>query len=411
MTEKQFSFTKRTLEALPNAPKGKRETYLDTKTPGLQLRVTDSGVKTFVLRRRIRGGEPERVTLGRFPDLTIEQARRMADEYRPDLSEGKSVNAQRRAAKVQSVTLGEVLDDYLASRDLKESTAREYRALLTRYMSDWLKRPVLSITRDMVERRHQEASERSAAKANATMRVLRALLNYAAGKYEDAEGKPILSDNPVKRLSATKTWNRVERRRTVIKPHQLEAWFAAVQAEAEAHPVTGDYFQLVIMTGLRREEAARLKWTDVDFKAKTLTVVDTKNRDPHTLPLSDYLFDLLTRRCEADSTGVYVFPGSGRAGYLNTPAKAIERVTAQSGVEFCTHDLRRTFITIAESLDIPAYALKRLLNHRNSSDVTAGYIVIDVERLRGPMQQITDFILKAAGMKATAAVVSLRQTK
>jgi integrase len=59
---------------------------------------------------------------------------------------------------------------------------------------------------------------------------------------------------------------------------------------------------------------------------------------------------------------------------------------------FTLHDLHRTFITIAESLDIPAYALKRLLNHKDPNDVTAGYIVSDVNRLREPMQRITDFI-------------------
>jgi integrase len=57
------------------------------------------------------------------------------------------------------------------------------------------------------------------------------------------------------------------------------------------------------------------------------------------------------------------------------------------------HDLRRTFITIAESLDIPSYALKKLLNHRDPNDVTAGYIVIDAERLRKPMEDICSFIL------------------
>ncbi len=71
----------------------------------------------------------------------------------------------------------------------------------------------------------------------------------------------------------------------------------------------------------------------------------------------------------------------------------MEQVTRASGVEFTLHDLRRRFLTIAESLDIPHYALKRLANHRDSSDVTAGYIVADVERLRQPMQLIMDFIL------------------
>ena len=58
------------------------------------------------------------------------------------------------------------------------------------------------------------------------------------------------------------------------------------------------------------------------------------------------------------------------------------------------HDLRRTFITVAESLDISAYAAKRLVNHKMSGDVTAGYIIADVARLRDPMQKITDRLLE-----------------
>jgi hypothetical protein len=71
---------------------------------------------------------------------------------------------------------------------------------------------------------------------------------------------------------------------------------------------------------------------------------------------------------------------------------------------FSVHDLRRTFITVAESLDIPAYALKRLLNHRAAGDVTAGYIVIDVERLRRPMQHITDFLLTSGRVSESIPV-------
>ena len=82
-----------------------------------------------------------------------------------------------------------------------------------------------------------------------------------------------------------------------------------------------------------------------------------------------------------------------------------------SGVSFCIHDLRRTFATVAESLDIPAYALKRLLNHANGADVTAGYIVANVERLREPMQKITDYVLKSAGLKETAEVIQLKQAR
>lgn len=70
------------------------------------------------------------------------------------------------------------------------------------------------------------------------------------------------------------------------------------------------------------------------------------------------------------------------------------KVAELSGVSFTVHDLRRTFATTAESLDLPAYALKRLLNHKMTNDVTAGYIMRDVERLRKQMQRITDFLIK-----------------
>ncbi|CDZ77228.1 hypothetical protein BN59_03649 [Legionella massiliensis] len=68
------------------------------------------------------------------------------------------------------------------------------------------------------------------------------------------------------------------------------------------------------------------------------------------------------------------------------------KVVELSGVSFTVHDLRRTFATTAESLDLPAYALKRLLNHKMTNDVTAGYIMRDVERLRTPMQRIADHL-------------------
>lgn len=80
-----------------------------------------------------------------------------------------------------------------------------------------------------------------------------------------------------------------------------------------------------------------------------------------------------------------------------------------TGIQFTVHDLRRTFITIAESLDIPAYALKRLLNHKMSGDVTAGYIILDVERLRRPMQVIAEFILRQIRLKDASVVYLMEQ--
>jgi integrase len=82
---------------------------------------------------------------------------------------------------------------------------------------------------------------------------------------------------------------------------------------------------------------------------------------------------------------------SRKTQYLAYPEKALKHLTETSGIKFTFHDLRRTFITVAESLDISSYAIKRLVNHKNGSDVTEGYIIANHDRLRTPMQRITNF--------------------
>lgn len=81
----------------------------------------------------------------------------------------------------------------------------------------------------------------------------------------------------------------------------------------------------------------------------------------------------------------------------------------ESGVSFTSHDLRWAFIPIAESLDISAYALKRLLNHKMTNYVTVAYIITDVERLRIPMQKSTDYITAQFGVKQSALILPLQR--
>ncbi len=134
------------------------------------------------------------------------------------------------------------------------------------------------------------------------------------------------------------------------------------------------------------------------FQARTLHLPTTKNGDPLNLPLSAFLAGLLTKRKEEADGSPWVFPGPGKNGHLVEIKKFLLRVTTGSGVSFTLHDLRRTFITIAESLDVPYYALKRLLNHRANGDVTGGYIVVNAERLRVPVELVAARILELANV-------------
>jgi len=402
MSSNRFSFTKPLLESLQLALPGQRIIFHDTHkhAAGLQLRVSATA-KTFIVQRRVNG-MPERVSLGRFPLMTIEQARRAAAEVSATIAKGQSPAAERKRETLERKTLQEAFDDYMGRRTLKAQTVFDIRRCMNEVYPDWLKKPLQSITSEMVIKRHQSYGEaHSKARANLAMRYLRAIFNFAAVEYEDPQGHPIITVNPVKKLSATKAWHRVERRQSLIKSHELGLWWDAVQSLPS--PDIRDYLILLVLTGLRREEALGLRWDNVDLIGKTLTVQDPKNRKDHTLPLSDFLLNLLIQR-RAVSVSEFVFAdGEGRR--ISNFRYALASIEKVSQVRATPHDLRRTFATIAESLDIPAYALKRLLNHATGADVTAGYIVANVERLREPMQKVTDFILKAAGVCESAKII------
>jgi integrase len=387
--------------------------YRDDTLKGFALRVTTRGRKTFIVEKRIHG-KVRRLTLGSYPALTVEQARKEAQKILGKIAAGIDPVAEERSGKASAMSLQAVFDDYLKARkSLKSRTIADYEYIMRKDFSDWRYKPLAAITKDMVAKRHIKLGERSQARANNAMRVLRALFHFAGAEYENAQGRSLFPENPVKRLSHTRGWYRIARRQTVIKTHNLPAWYQSVMAlrgdritsKAE---VLRDYLLLILFTGLRREEAASLTWEQVDLEAQTLTVTDTKNHQEHTLPLSDFLYQLLSRR-RVQAVSRYVFFGDGASGHIVEPRKQMAKVTAASSVAFTLHDLRRTFITIAEGLDIPAYALKRLLNHKMTNDVTAGYIVSDVERLRVPMQKITDYLLTAAGARCKGDVTPIQQ--
>jgi integrase len=377
---------------LPEAAPGKQAQtfYRDSALPGFGLRVTNTGAKAFIVEKRIKG-KVKRITVGKYGVLTPEKARVKAIELLSNITVGRDPIAEKKADTVRGVTLEEAFESYLAARhDLKPGTVSNYRKCVDGALKRWKNKPLSEIDKDMVQARHAEIGRTAPARANNVMRVLRAVFNHAMQQYEDENGQPIIQINPTKRLSHARSWYRVERRTGVIKPHELKDWFAATEELEQT--TTRDFLQLLLFTGLRKTEGATLTWDNIDLKSKTLLAPDTKNREPHTLPLSDFLYTLLKRRFDDRETD-WVFPNRQNDGPLKEPRHDVKRVVDLSGVPFTMHDLRRTFVTIAESLDISAYAMKRLVNHKMHNDVTAGYIISDVERLRPPMQAIEAYLL------------------
>ncbi len=399
------NFTVKTLDNLPDAKAGKRDTYHDDKVNGLSLRVTSKGIKSFVIRKRIQGRLAMN-TLGRYPAMTIDQAREAARDVLNAYSVGTNPNKEQRDNNLKGVTLKQTMNDYITSRNknLKNKTISDYWILFNKLLTEWHDKELKSISRDMVEKKHINIGETSIYRANATMRLLRALYNYAIGAYEDSKGEPIITSNPVQRISHNKSWYREKSRSNIIQPNDLKCWLLAVKElpnnkinniRVNIASTVSDYLIFILLTGLRQSEAAGLLWRDVDFNNKMFTVRNTKNHTDHTLPLTDILTTLLNKR-RLNSNSDFVFPGNNTLKALVNPYKQIKLVREDSGIYFTMHDLRRTFATVADGLDIQHHIIKRLMNHANNDVTIKHYVQPSIERLREPMKLINEYIMSNA---------------
>jgi integrase len=139
---------------------------------------------------------------------------------------------------------------------------------------------------------------------------------------------------------------------------------------------------------------------------------DTKANKKLELPLSDYVHDLLVARRAVGNAG-YVFPGKSAGKHIITTSEPLRNVAKVCGVLVAAHDLRRTFVTCAESVDISPMALKALINHSLGSGVTEGYVIMNPERLREPTQRIADRLKTLCGIVPPAGrnVSPLRRGK
>jgi integrase len=395
--DREFHFTKSSIDKVPT-PKKSQVRYRDSKTNGLILRVTPAGNKVFCLYRWANG-KPTQIKIGNYPTTTIDQARRQTQVLNGEITKGHDPIAERRKKQIQGITLQEVFDDYLQNRELTQNTLKDYKRSIKWGVGDWLSSPIIKITVPMVEHRHQELGLKSAARANNTMRVLRALCNYAQAKYRQPDGTPVIASNPVEFLSKTRQWFRIKRKTTLLKDYEIKPWLETVKELTDTkYPdlakTASIYFQFLLFTGLRPTEGASLLWENVDFKEKSFKLLDTKNHESPEFPLTSFTFSLLKNH-QRNNKSKYAFPSNLRDQPLNEFRTWVNKVREESGIYFDPHDLRRTYLTIAESLDISPTTVKRLANHRSGEhDVTTGYVVRDLERLRAPAQAITNRILE-----------------
>jgi len=288
-------------------------------------------------------------------------------------------------------TLRQAWNDYQLLKPLKPVTVRNYVLRIEKNLSEWLDLPLNEITRSMILIRFKELSENAASLANSTMRTLRCVINFAMGFYEDADGQPLIPLNPVSKLSQLRVWNPEHCRRRTIQSG-IKQWFRAVLSLNSA--TSRDLFLLYLFTGMRKNEALSLRWNQVNLRSGTIELWQTKNGDDRLIPLSDYTWRMMMLRHHFSRPGEkYVFQ-MRNGNHFKEPQCAVYEIIKRSGVPFSIHDLRRTFATVGDDVELKAEVVKALLGHRG--DVTEDYTVRSIERLRRATQKITNAILIAA---------------
>lgn len=294
-------------------------------------------------------------------------------------------------AKDPERTLWEVFMKFLEEREQRFSTRKSYTVILCRCVPEWLHQPITNITSEMVADKHKELSVHGKRQADLTCAILRAVINFAIGNYKTEEDQPVYTRQPVDVLSVRKAWNPKARRTSRLDPDDIPAWFRATMALKPEQETARDLLIFLYFTGLRKMEAGKLKWEQVDLVKRYVTILSPKNGNENfLLPLSSTPLSLLQHRKEK-SNSPFVFPSALFLDqHISEYDETYLQVSKESQVSFTPHALRRTFTSTAIDLKIHTYTVKALVNHKSSDVTFNNYYAPSLNHLRNEMQKVDD---------------------
>lgn len=444
----RFNFTEAAIARLPIPEPGTRMVYRDTAALGLQLRITSNGVKTFSIFRRIKGGQPERITLDRCPPMTVKAARDEAAKANAMIAARQNPAEVRRAVKGE-LTFRGLFDAYLdLHAKSKKRTWREDEANYRRYLAGPLGgRKVSQITRAHLTAIHDRITR------DGHLFMANRVLALASKTFSWGIAKSRCEENPARGIERNN--EKPFARDRFLKADELPRFFAALADEP--NKTMRDYFLLSLLTGARRSNVLAMRWQDLNLDSGEWRIERTKNEDPATVALTAEAITILReRKPDDDDEGTWVFPGPGKRGHLAEPRKGWERIfdrdeltqlkallsragislKAKAGENLPTtvrrartlaeeaklnttgtrladlriHDLRRTLGSWQAKTGASLVIIGKSLSHKTPS-ATAVYARLDLDPVRASVERATSAMLKAAGVKNHGEVVALPNRK
>lgn len=395
MAEKdKIKLSKKAIDLLP-LPQRAPVDYHFVDKPGLVIRVMAGGAKTFYVLKRRSGGGMVREKVGRYPDITPEQAARRAAELLAELAMGNDPTQARRELR-GSLSVQQAFDQFIELKrnkkgvPLSPKTKEEYTRCLRLYWSAIAKKKLPEVTQDEVARQYRKIGLKHPTTANRARAMLASLFNWCI------ENK-MVDTNPV--ASIKKAYADVERER-FLSGDELRRFFEALD---NVTPDMRDFFLLSLLTGARRSNVQAMAWTELDLQAHEWLIARTKNGTSQIVTLSPEAFQILESRKQSAqllaSRSPFVFPGPGSTGHLVEPKKAWAKLLETAQIEnLRLHDLRRTLGSWQTKTGASMAIVGKSLNHK-SIQSTKIYARLDLDPVRESVNRATDAMLHAAGVK------------
>ena len=403
---------------------GKDQSFLwDLDAPGLGLRATAGGKKQYIFQSKIKGlGIDPRISIGDAAAWKLPEAREQARQYKLMTDRGidpREAVATKRAADEaaatvlaqttarESMTLGDVWPTYINDRKAQWSvghlrnhitlaahggeTRKRSKSLTTAGPLSVLMPVRLSeLTSDYVASwLNREATTRPTSAAQ-SFRILRALVKW----MEDQPNYRGIAPEGV--YSSTKVRDVVPKAQTKendsLQREQLKLWFKGVQGIENAY--RSAFLQVLLLTGARRTEILKLRWADVDFPWKKMTISD-KIEENRVIPLTPYVSHLLSMLPRKNEWVFYSAASS--SGHLEEPKDAHAKALQSVGLPHLSiHALRRSFGTLAEWIDLSPGVTAQIMGHKPSALAEKYYKRRPIDMLREQHVRLEAWILNQA---------------
>ena len=332
------------------------------------------------VQRKVRG-KVHRISIAEYSEATkpgsIIAARDKAAQIMAELAAGTYMTASAKAAmtdqekRLAALTVWSAPDFHAEENPhVRDSTIRSYRFAVKRMFPTDEKMSDIDadMVRDLYRAMLGKVSDASAANA---IRSVRALWQSWADAHPDAH-QP--GSNPVRKLTRKRKAVRpVPVREGALTPAQRPVWWSVAQQNAVHAGPTGTMFralQMLFLTGCRMDEVLHLSWADIGETEITISAERMKAGEELKRPITcgmRQIFD--TQR---DLSDEWVFPSRRGGGPAKDPRKAMAAINRVAETAITQHDLRRTYISVAEVAGIPTVATKMLVGH-SASDITADY--------------------------------------